>query len=51
MSARSSERSSGEERVSYLYDDNGNLTQEKTETYSGGWTETLKWVYDWNPRD
>jgi len=42
---------SGEERVSYLYDANGNLTQEKTETYSGGWSETLKWVYAWNPRD
>ena len=37
--------------MSFLYDDNGNLTQEKTETYSGGWSETLKWVYDWNPRD
>jgi len=34
-----------------LYDNNGNLTQEKTETYSGGWSETLKWVYAWNPRD
>jgi len=42
---------SGEERVSYLYDANGNLTQEKTETYSGGWSETLKWVYAWNQRD
>jgi len=41
----------GEERFSYQYDDNGNLTQQKTETYSGGWTETLKWDYYWNPRD
>jgi len=42
---------SGEERVSYTYDANGNLTEEKTDTYSGGWSETLKWVYAWNPRD
>jgi len=42
----------GEERLSYLYDDNGNQTQVKTETYNGSsWAETLKWVYDWNPRD
>ena len=41
----------GEERFSYTYDDNGNLTQMKTETYNGGWTETLRWDYAWNPRD
>ena len=41
----------GEERLSYTYDDNGNLTQMKTETYSGGWSETLRWDYQWNPRD
>ena len=43
--------SSGEERLSYTYDDNGNLTQEKTETYNGSsWSETLRWDYQWNPR-
>jgi RHS repeat-associated protein len=41
----------GEERLSYTYDDNGNLTQVKTETYSGGWSETLRWDYQWDPRD
>ena len=41
----------GEERLSYLYDDNGNLTQVKTETYNGSWSETLRWDYQWNPRD
>jgi hypothetical protein len=41
----------GEERFSYTYDDNGNLTQMKTETYNGGWSETLRWDYQWNPRD
>jgi hypothetical protein len=41
----------GEERLSYTYDSNGNLTREKTETYSGGWSETLRWDYAWNPRD
>ena len=43
--------SSGEERFSYTYDDNGNLTQMKSETYNGGWSETLRWDYQWNPRD
>jgi hypothetical protein len=42
----------GDARWDYTYDDNGNLTQAKKEAKASGvWSETLKWVYEWNPRD
>ncbi|MCA9441293.1 MAG: discoidin domain-containing protein, partial [Candidatus Omnitrophica bacterium] len=44
--------SNGDQRISYTYDANGNLTQAKTETHNGStWNETLKWDYTWNVRD
>ncbi len=44
--------SNGDQRISYIYDANGNLTQTKTEIHNGSsWNETLKWDYTWNVRD
>jgi len=42
----------GDVRWDYTCDDNGNLTQAKQEAQASGvWSETSKWVYEWNPRD
>jgi hypothetical protein len=43
---------SGEERLAYAYDANGNLLAATQETYNGSvWSESEEWVYEWNPRD
>ena len=42
----------GDQRISYTYDANGNLTQAKTEIHNGSsWQETVKSVITWNVRD
>ena len=44
--------SSGEERWEYAFDANGNLVAATQETSNGStWSETLRWDYEWNPRD
>jgi len=41
----------GTERYGYTYDANGNLTEKKRETKGASWTQSWRWLYDWNPRD